>query len=366
MFNLKRNFIFIIITSIFVIPFSFAIPKKNMSASQHKKIATKPITEQFKLPKDINGIYITGHNIYNISVGNSSNNVVSVTGKRAIVKTIAFRVKAGILHIVYHNPAITGQKAKINLVLKNLNSIKQVGTGPVTITYHKQEKLRVRKDSISSLKINGRAIGLRYLDNRGIGNVSIAHISSNSLIVNDSGSGDVRLIGSNIHLKSLKVNKDKGRLIIQTIKSNGLTMVLDTNANVIIKGEMIVSTINFTGDGHLKMYWVKSDNLKITTHGKGTIALAGRVDILNAHAYDKSHMDLRYLRASTAYVKSYNKSIVDVWAEKNLYALAINKSNIYYYKKPKYMNKLMGDSASILSMADIQNAVLTFNTKGSF
>lgn len=136
------------------------------------------------------------------------------------------------------------------------------------------------------------------------------------------------------------------------------------SSNVMVTGIVPVSKIDFSGSGNLKLYWVNSEKLTIRTYGSGTVSLAGVAKVVNACAYDTSHLNMRYLRVGTLFVKSYYDANVDVWPENDLYAVAYNNSNIYYYHQPDYMSRLMKQSATILPMWTIPTAILGFNVTG--
>lgn len=135
------------------------------------------------------------------------------------------------------------------------------------------------------------------------------------------------------------------------------------HSNVIVNGVIALSTIDFSGPGFLQLYWVKSNRLVIRTAGSGTLALAGIACTVNASVHDKSHLNIRFLRVGTLFVKTYDEGIADVWPQNNLYAIAYDNSNIYYYHEPDYKSRMMKQAGSVLRMWDIPGAIVTFNPR---
>lgn len=338
----------------------------------HAVLANPQKEKLIKLPDNITGIRSTSNINYHVTVGAGANQLI-VTGDPKSLEAIRYSVKQGILHIYYEikNHDVLKRifhsklyNAQINIHLQNLNTINQNGWGSMYVHYYRSEPLVINKAGPGSLIVKGKAIRLSRLKNAGTGNISIVKVYSNGLSVADYGSGKITLLGSHINLRQL-IGCNNGDITINNIRSNLLTFNVNNDANIKLTGEFKVAKINYSGSGNMQMYWIKGNNIFINISGSGTLALAGVTKIVNAFAYGRSHLDLRYLRADTAFIRSYDLAAVDVWSNVNLYALADNSSNIYYFNQPIYMTRIMHQSGSILSMADISNAILTFNMRGS-
>lgn len=357
--------------------------KKLSSADKSKKVIKKVVKTNhvnnasnekiFKLPANITGIRTTSNINYHIIVGSEGPNQMTVKANPISLKAIHYEVKNGVLHVYYQikNHDILKRmfhanlyRAEIFLRLKTLNSITQEGWSSIQVRYYRSQSLSVDKWGSGSLMVKGNAIRLIVLKNGGTGNVTINRIYSNGLYVYDYGSGLVTLVANRVNLRQLTTN-NSGNITINNIRSNLLNLDVDNDATIKLTGEFKVANINYSGSGNMQMYWAKGNNIFINTDGSGTLAIAGVTKIINAFAYGRSHLDLRYLRTKDAFISSFDDASVDVWVYDNLYALADNNSNIYYFSQPKYMSRMMRGSGSVLPMADIPNSILTFNTQGS-
>jgi len=206
------------------------------------------------------------------------------------------------------------------------------------------------------------AVRLNHLIQTGSGNVSVNYLVTQPLVLDKSGSGNLSIKGPILVGFNYSGN---GGISIPKIKSSNLIMNVNTSLRMKFNGIINVSKINFSGSGSLQIYWVKSNVLDVSSDGSGSLALAGIANVVNGFAYHNSHLDLRYLRAKNTFVKSYDNASVDVWAQKNLFTLARNNSNIYYYSNSGYKSRMMQESGTVLPMWNIPGAILEFNTRGS-
>ena len=124
---------------------------------------------------------------------------------------------------------------------------------------------------------------------------------------------------------------------------------------------MTIAHVDLSGSGHLNMHWVKGSNaLVLATHDSATLTLAGIAKTVSAEAFDSSHVDLRFLRAQTVFMRTMDYTRADLWANKYLYVFADNSSHIYYYKKPKYLYQRLAHAGSVLPMMQIPSALIHF------
>lgn len=156
------------------------------------------------------------------------------------------------------------------------------------------------------LEIVVRMRCLNYLKKCGCGSVHAPNLQSRGLVVDDNGSGALHL-----------------------------------------GGHYDIREINFRGNSKFKSYWIDSDKLKITAEGNSVIFLAGRVKRLDVVAYDYSYLDLKYLRAETAYIDTLDYSRADVAVSGTANFLASGHSYIYYFIHPCFLGAYMRESGSI-------------------
>lgn len=206
-------------------------------------------------------------------------------------------------------------------------------------------------------------VRLNHLIQTGSGNVSVNYLTPQALQLDKTGSGNLSITGP-ITLVGFNYN-GTGGIQIPQIKTTNLIMNVNTPLIMQFKGVINASEINFYGPGVLRVFWVKSRVLNVSSYGSGTLALAGVANVVNAYSHQKSHLDIRYVRAKNTFVKSYDDSSADVIAQRNLFTLASNNSNIYYYSNTPYKSRMMQESGTVLPMWNIPGAMVEFNTRGS-
>src|SRR3989304_1274225 len=89
--------------------------------------------------------------------------------------------------------------------------------------------------------------------------------------------------------------------------------------------------------GRINISWIDSDKLLIKSYGSGPIYLAGVVNNMSAKLTRNADLDARYLRVQNANIIATDSAQAEVSVLDALDAFAIDKSSIYYYKKPKQL-----------------------------
>lgn len=294
-----------------------------------KQKSIQPISnsqQRQRILQSFTAINTYGPTNYQIVVGGKTN-FIEVFGNPTLIPTMQYCVTNGTLQLSYKNKVklpLDSEPLLVVLHATQLNQINQRGTGSITVNYLTPQLLRVNKTGPGNLIIKGR----------------------------------VKLVQLNA--------VGPGIILADKIKTSDLFMNIRTSGMVKLTGTVALAILKFSGSGNLQMYWVNSNNLIVRTAGRSTVSLAGIAELVNAFAYGHSHLNLRFLRTKTMFVKSYGDASVDVWVQDNLFTLASNNSNIYYYNYPDYKSRMMQDSGTVLTMADIPGAIATFNTQGSF
>lgn len=344
----------------------------NGFSYQKTKLPIKLQEKRQALPSNITKLVLNGKINYHISVGNTQKNWIKISGNKKVVAAVQTQFKKHQLIIGYNHSLVNqafrpaAHPAQVYLQLKQLNQLRQTGQAKVNIVYFKPQNLSIYKWANASLHIKGKKTKLLKLTNNGTGSVFIGQIYSPKLIVKNYGSGQVVLSGNLIRLYYLDNFNPAGRITLTGVHTNFGDLAFENNGKIVLKGVMQLHKLYHNGSGRLTMYWVKSNHLFIQTAGRGTVVLAGVAKQINATASGYSHLDLRYLRANTVFIKTNQNAAAYIWVNQNLYALAENGSNIYYFSEPPYKTRIMRQAGSVLPFANIPNAILTFNAHNLF
>lgn len=229
-------------------------------------------------------------------------------------------------------------------------------------------------ESIKGLKVNVPNHKLYLSSTKPLSvNINAKHLQN--LVV----AGDYNLIinvkgESHWHL----IKKGAGNLIIRgpialsdfdyfgsgTVKINDLRDLLGLNYNgsgdIVLNGVAHLVGLKFNGSGHLTLRWVDSCVLNVTACGCGLIELAGVAKVVQADVHGSVDFDARFLRTHIAGVSAYDCARADVFALDNMFTVANNFSNIYYYHKPPFFYREMNNSGSILDMSRLPGAYVNF------
>lgn len=131
-------------------------------------------------------------------------------------------------------------------------------------------------------------------------------------------------------------------------KTNKLVIIAKGQANINFTGKYNIEKIFQFGHGRIDISWIDSDKFLFEGSGNGTIFLAGVVDEMVVKLAEEAKLDARYLRARKATIITTDTARSDILPLDALDAFAADKSNIYYYKKPKYLKIVTKDSGNVL------------------
>lgn len=203
-------------------------------------------------------------------------------------------------------------RSTVYLRLPILNSLDFAGKGKVVARKVKSHGLRLNLHNCGSTWISGDAIPLRSLNNSGCGPVTIAHVKSPSV--------DIHLAGASV---------------------------------INIRGIIDLKHLAYSGNGSLNIYWLDSDHVKVDGKGSAQAFIAGVAKEAHIDLSQHAYLDARYLRSKEDVIKTRDYSRADVTPLHVLNALAVDHSNIYYYKDPISVNTYMRGYGSVLRMADL-------------
>lgn len=189
---------------------------------------------------------------------------------------------------------------------------------------------------------------LNRLDYQGEGDVYSPNAKSALLDLKINTPGRVRLKGK-MGLRNLNI-EGTGKTIIQGINSRDLNIRMQGKPNIQLQGVANLRNLNFDGEGWLGLYWVSAKNLTIEGQGSAYVQLAGVVDTMHVNLHGHAHLNAKYLRAETAYVKTFEQSTADIQVLKNQNAVAEDQSGIYYYNDPPFNGTFMAHNGAVLEV----------------
>lgn len=121
-----------------------------------------------------------------------------------------------------------------------------------------------------------------------------------------------------------------------------------------LTGVMNLKTLRFSGAGWLNMYWLDSPYLSVLGNDMAYAQLAGVAGTVEAHLYDNSHLDARFLRADKGFIITNQRANADVWVKESLNSYAKGRSNIYYYRDAEHNSPYMSENGAVMSMVAVK------------
>ncbi len=280
----------------------------HMTANRYKPPTTSTLTRE--LPP-FNAIDIRGPmNVTLVTAQRAPNYHVRLSGTSKEVYETRAAVRGNTLYLQTYSNGTPHVNALI--CLGTLNQLSFTGNGTLFGRRLNTNNLRLTINGKVQTDLRSKNISLRSLLANNAGNITLAHVSSQNLDVNTSGSGNIQLVGV---------------VALHNLRSSGL--------------------------GRISVYWINSKRVIVRGDNAGHIFLAGTANLLDAEMSDTAVLDAKYLRVKNkTFVNTIGSSRAEVTTYDSLNAFASGSSNIYFYQHPLVLGKYMRDSGSVLFMGE--------------
>ncbi len=140
-------------------------------------------------------------------------------------------------------------------------------------------------------------------------------------------------------------------LIEGQIFSQGLSIQSEGTSQIKLTGMVNLQHLSSSGQSKVMLYWVNSPTLALAARNSSLVELAGVVGVLHASLSNNAQLKAQYLRAQEAVVQAQDHAYAGVLAIQALRAFAIEESNIFYFKYPRYLNDYSQNSGNVLQVA---------------
>jgi hypothetical protein len=136
------------------------------------------------------------------------------------------------------------------------------------------------------------------------------------------------------------------------IRSHGLCIDANGRSYVLLNGVVDVHQIFANDNSRISIQWVDNNDLQVEGRDYSHIYMAGVAKLLHARLSGKSSLDAKYLRARTVLVQTIDNAVAEVLAIKALYAFANGCSDVYFYKRSRYIFMSSQLSGNVLQMGN--------------
>lgn len=240
------------------------------------------------------------------------------------------------LHTGYKKPAMVIQGDA-----RDVNYLKTTVTQGVLIV-----QLGKGYPHFGPVHLDIRARNLNGFTYHGIGEIKGPRLRAQALDLNIDNKGSTVLSGQ-LGLRRLVV-KGQGLVDIRQLNTSYLCLDLAGETNTRLIGFANVGTIAMKDKAKLSLYWLKSNQLRVSAKDKTYLQLAGVTDTLNATLCNSACFDGRYLRAENTFVKTFDSASAKVTTLNKQHLLANDDSTIEYYHLPLLRSDYMATNGAIL------------------
>ena len=238
--------------------------------------------------------------------------------------------------------------AVIAIIITGCTTTPQHDSSPIITQKH---KLQPFNSIILAGNINAEIINGRYaLHMTGPSNTLSAcqyKIQDKILYVETSNDATIKSKIFTPQLKNITVTKN-AVVTAKYFKTKKLTIAAKDHGSINLEGWYAVDKIYQFSNGRINIRWLDVAKLFIESNSNGPIYLAGITKDFTAVLSDDSQLDARYLRTQKASVFTTDNARADVLAVNSLNAFAVDKSNIYYYKRPLHLTVVTKNSGNVL------------------
>ena len=269
-------------------------------------------------------------------------------------------------HYHAHEPEVT------NIAKETVTSVSVVGDVDIRLVEDKRSPVvsfEGKEESLKDIEVDhvGSHLNvLRRLDSSSKEKIIVKVNSKDLCKLSFDGSGVIR---SNIeYALDLDINSDdqvkvKGPIVVNQLRLSGNGKVHFDNIKggsvdiaatekiaAIIEGVVSLSQVQCNDEAWVKVFWNDSPFIKVAVTDKAFLQMAGKVNTLDAVANQSSHLNARYLRTDSIYLKTYAVSRADVFVNELQHVAAFDQSNIYTYNTPEFSFAKMISGSSVLDM----------------
>ena len=156
-----------------------------------------------------------------------------------------------------------------------------------------------RRDSVKLVIGTARIASLK---NSGSGDVELAHVQGDSLLLTSAGSGDVRAAGT-VRYLTLRV-QGSGDVDVRRLRPATLRAQVNGSGNVTAAGMTRELAVELTGSGDLEATDLRTDLVTATVRGAGNVTLAGSTVRLQAELSGSGDVEAKDLQVARAVLRS--------------------------------------------------------------
>ena len=259
------------------------------------------------MPVEFTAVNIDGQLNVNLHTGSKSA-FIKFHGSSQDLGDVRWSIQHGVLTVKRLTHSARPAKVTLDIYSHYLSAFSYHGSG-----------------QISGNKL--RTYGLKLdIDNHGTTNFS-----------GDIGVNDFRLSGA-------------GHMQVNGLSSHSLKLNLSGNSNLNVAGKVALANVHMQDNSRLSLHWVDSRVLHVRAEDSAKIQLAGIVDWMDVRVNDRAVFNGRYLRATRAFVKTFDSARANIFVTERQHTLASGKSNIYVFELPAIKTDFMAYQGSVLDL----------------
>jgi hypothetical protein len=315
----------------------------NRRAPLHAAMSTMTV----RVPRNFTNIKVNG-NFQVQLVGTEESNAVFIYGPNSAIREVIVNVTQDTLYLKQSDNAPRCMNSVIiRIGIKNLRCLSQLGGGLIEGRLLSSNDLSVISSGSGHIYLGGE-LNLRNVKSMGSGSINIFGANTPSLNIMTSGAGSVNICGR-VGIRCI-THHGCGNVNIIGANSNGVTIHTDGKGKIGIKGHVSIQEIIAKGRTCVYVYDLQGITTRVYLTDKAHVGLAGCIKNLYVDASKSSYFEGRYLSTEKAYVRARDAAHINVTANRQVFAAAMQNSSVYFFGPASILSQFVTESGIVVTL----------------
>jgi hypothetical protein len=305
-------------------------------------------TMAVRVPSNFTNIKVNG-NFQVQLVGTDEDNAVYIYGPNSAIREVVVNVSENTLYLKQSDAAPRCMNSVIiRIGIKNLRHLTQAGGGLIEGRLLRSSDLSIFSSGSGPIYLGG-TLNLRCITSTGSGSINVFGANTSDLNITTSGSGTVNVCGRvGVHCIT---HHGCGDVNIIGAMSNRLTIHADGKGKIGIKGHVSVQEIIAKGHACVYIYDLQGMTTRVYVMDRAHVGLAGCVKSLYVDANKGSCFEGRYLSTKNAYVRARDAAHMNVTANHQVFAAAMQNSSIYFFGPASILSQFTTENSIVVTLS---------------
>lgn len=280
--------------------------------------------------------------------GTDMPNSISILGPNNQAQQVMVKIHRGTLYLYQAEKSkMPLNKIIVRIGIRNLRHLTSHSPCLIEGRGLTSDCLIINSNGSGNILLAGR-MNLVRVNQMGTGTITILGAVTPTLKMNVIGNGNVNISGR-VGIQSI-THHGNGRINIIGADTDCLQIHASGNGFTGIVGHVNLKQITALNHSCVYLYWVNGCDARVFVHNNARVGLAGTTKNLTVNTFDSARFDGSYLQSENVYVRTYDASHANVAPEQKLFASASDNSSIYYLGFPPDVSRYPTQNAVILAV----------------